>query len=391
MSDGDPVHEVPTRRACVKYGGAIVGGGLLAGCTGGDIEEPSGTASAGTESSDDESTEQTDTSYSVSIEPVGDVEFDSVPETWVAGNGSWADMGVALGLEPPEGLWIPGRYPTQFYDDIDGLSVDGEEITALWDDGVSKELFYELDADVHVFDPNFLVNRFDGWERSDVDEISENIAPVFGNTSFTRGYEWHDDYRYYSMYEAFSKLAEVFRREERYEAFVELHHGVQDSIRDILPPEDERPEIGLVFPMDEEPDEFWGPYRLEDGTGYKQWRDLGVNDAFDGSGLETFVSSRGTLDYETLLEYDPDVLYLYGYDDRTEAEFQESFLTYMQDHDVASDLTAVENGDVYQGGGFYQGPITNLVLTERAAQQLYGLADELYDRQRVVDIINGEF
>ena len=201
-----------TRRKYLVTGSAV-GGSLLAGCTGSDAEE----------STDEEPAEQADESYSVSIEPMGDVAFDGVPETWVAGNGSWADMGVALGLEPPEALWIPSRYPTQLYDSIDGVSVDTNEMTALWDDGVSKELFYELDADVHVFDPNFLMNRFSGWKQEDVDEISTNIAPVFGNTSFTRGYAWHDDYQYYSLYEAFEKLSQVFQREGRYEAFVELH------------------------------------------------------------------------------------------------------------------------------------------------------------------------
>ena len=102
------------------------------------------------------------------------------------------------------------------------------------------------------------------------------------------------------------------------------------------------------------------------------------------------MSSRGTLDYETLLESDPEVLFLFGYEDKTAAEFRETFLTHMENHDVASDLTAVQNGDVYQAGSFYQGPITNLVSTERAAEQLYGFDGELFDRQRVVDIINGD-
>ena len=33
MTDDVTEHEVPTRRDTIKYGGAVVGGGLLAGCS----------------------------------------------------------------------------------------------------------------------------------------------------------------------------------------------------------------------------------------------------------------------------------------------------------------------------------------------------------------------
>jgi iron complex transport system substrate-binding protein len=50
----------------------------------------------------------------------------------------------------------------------------------------------------------------------------------------------------------------------------------------------------------------------------------------------------------------------------------------------------VKDGDVYRGGPLYQGPITNLVVTERAAKQVYGVEKALFDRQRVADIVNGD-
>jgi hypothetical protein len=65
--------------------------------------------------------------------------------------------------------------------------------------------------------------------------------------------------------------------------------------------------------------------------------------------------------------------------------------TYLKNHQTASALTAVKNGDVYRAGGLYQGPITNLVLTQRTAKQLYGVEEPLYDGQRVADIVAGEF
>ena len=60
---------------------------------------------------------------------------------------------------------------------------------------------------------------------------------------------------------------------------------------------------------------------------------------------------------------------------------------------MASDLTAVQNGDVYPAGGMYQGPIINLSKTERAAKQLFPEAfdrdEQLYDRERLAEIRNG--
>jgi len=55
-----------------------------------------------------------------------------------------------------------------------------------------------------------------------------------------------------------------------------------------------------------------------------------------------------------------------------------------------SELAAVQNGNVYPGGSLYRGPITNLVLTDRAASQVYGVGRNLFDRQRVADIVAGD-
>lgn len=62
---GDP----STRRAALEYGGAVVVGGHLGGC--------SGTDAAGVPTA----TAETDGSYSVRLSPAGDVAFDRVPET----------------------------------------------------------------------------------------------------------------------------------------------------------------------------------------------------------------------------------------------------------------------------------------------------------------------
>lgn len=382
--DGRSTGDV-TRRGVLTSGGTALGL-ALAGCVGGGSSGGEG-GSNGSDGSDGSDGGGSADSYTVEMEPVGKVEFESVPETWVANNGSWADMGVALGYEPPEALWLTDRYHTQYYEGIPDVSVDTSGMTDLYQDGVSKELFYELDADVHVIDPNFLLNRYDGWKQADVDEIRENVGPFFGNSVFSRGYEWHG-YQYYTLYEAFEKLSQAFQREERYEAFATLHEEFQGRIEEIVPPEGDRPEVAVLWANGDRPETFL-PYLINEGTSFKQWRDLGVRDALAQSDVRDFHSSRGKIDYEKLLEVDPEVLLLRGQEAKTASEFRETVVSFMQQHDVASSLSAVENGEVYRGGPLYQGPITNLVLTERAARQIYGVEEELFDRERVSEIVAG--
>ncbi|WP_435180920.1 ABC transporter substrate-binding protein [Halorussus sp. AFM4] len=389
-----------TRRKYLTVGGALAASGLIAGCTGGTGSRETTTAgetttdettTAGETTTGEQETTAAGESYTVSMPPVGEVTFDGVPETWVANNGSWADMGVALGVEPPKGVWLTSRYHTQYYDAIDGVSVDKSDMVSLYQDGVSKELFYELGGDVHVIDPNFLMNRFKGWEQQDVDEVEQNIGPFFGNSIFSTGYKWHEGYPYLSLYEAFGKLAQVFQRTDRYEAFSALHDEFQTKVSDVVPSsKSERPQVAIMWASGNEPESF-SPYLIGEGTSFKQWRDLQVRDAFAETDVKDFHSTRGEIDYETLLKIDPDVLLLRGHESQTAKEFQNTVVSFMKNHDVASSLTAVKNGDVYRGGPLYQGPITNLVLTERAAKQVYGVDEKLFDRQRVADIVNGNF
>jgi iron complex transport system substrate-binding protein len=299
-------------------------------------------------------------------------------------------MGVALGVEPPKGVWLTSRYHTRYYEEIPGVSVDKSGMTSLYSDGVSKEVFYELDGDLHVIDPNFLLNRFKGWKQADVDEISEKVAPFFGNSIFSTGYSWHEDYPYLSLYEAFEKLSQVFQRTDRYEAFASLHDEFQSALSSVVPSsKSERPRVAVLWAAGNEPESF-SPYLVGDGTSFKQWRDLKVRDALAETDVKDFHTSRGSIDYETLLQIDPDVLLLRGHENQTATEFQNTVVSFMKDHGTASALTAVENGDVYRGGPLYQGPITNLVVTERAARQVYGVEKDLFDPQRVADVVNGD-
>lgn len=388
MMTGDDSTET-TRRRYLAVGGALAASGLLAGCTGESTTGDQGTT-AEESTTDAEETAASEGANAVSMEPVGEVTLDGVPETWVANNGSWADMGVALGADPPAALWLTGRYHTQYYDEIDGVSVDTSDMVDLYRDGVSKELFYELDADVHVLDPNFLMNRYKGWDESDVEDVAIEVGPFFGNSIFSRGYGWHEDYPYYTLYEAFGKLAELFGRTDRYEAFVEVHEEFQSSVSDVVPAEGDRPTVAIVWAGGNEPETFL-PYLVSEGTSFKQWRDLGVRDALAETDVQDFHSGRGEIDYETLLKVDPDVVAIRGHEAKTAEEFEDTVVQFMENHNVARSLTAVRNGDVYRGGPLYQGPITNLVVTERTARQLYGVETELFDRGRVADVVNGDF
>ena len=119
--------------------------------------------------------------------------------------------------------------------------------------------------------------------------------------------------------------------------------------------------------------------------------DLEVRDAFANTDVRDFHNSRGAVDYETLLEIDPDVILFRGQEAKTAEEFRSTIVSQLKTDNVASELTAVQNGDVFRGGPLYQGPITNLVVTERAARQIYDVEVPLYDRKAVSDIVNGNY
>ncbi|TKX53868.1 Fe3+-hydroxamate ABC transporter substrate-binding protein, partial [Halorubrum sp. SP9] len=75
------------------------------------------------------------------------------------------------------------------------------------------------------------------------------------------------------------------------------------------------------------------------------------------------------------------------------SEFEETVVAYLEDHDLGSELTAVQEGRVFRGGPIYAGPLHNLFMIDRYATGLYPdrFEDErLFDRQRLADIINGD-
>ena len=393
MSDDDIITtETSTRRDIVKYGGAVVGSGLLAGCAGLTDSGSDPTATETTETAVDTSTATRtpeDGSYSVTMEPVGTVEFESVPKTIAPFTADYIDMLVALGqTDAVQSIWYRGRYKTIHYDELDGVSVDLDGLTQLWNDGVSKEVFYEIDADLHLIDPHSLTDWLGAWDQSDVEEIRTNVAPFLGNLIFRHTDDWHD-YRYYSMYEAFEKVATVVQERERFEAIRSMHDDLVETVQAGLPAPSERPDAALMF-AGEQPEDFT-PYRISGGGANKEhFRAVGIEDAFEGTGVEGYTGSE-SLDYETLLEIDPDSLLLrYHGRGMTRGEFEDTVVAYLEDHDLGSELTAVQEGRVFRGGPIYAGPLHNLFMIERYATGLYPdrFEDEqLIDRDRLATII----
>jgi len=391
MTNG-PRHDGPTRRDLLKYGGAVAGGGLLAGCTGGQSEQ------ATTE------TPTEDGSYTVTMAPMGDVEFDGVPETVAIYDGVWADHLVALGQQDRiVSLGWPDRYFTGYYDQLPGVSFDTSELEGMWSDGLPKELFYELDADVNHLDPCRWLSFDSGWSRADFDEIEQNVGPFFANR-FSRAHadppegECRDAYQFYSVWELAEKFSQVYQVQNRAESLLTVREEMVETVADRLPPQSERPTVALVIYNPEE--KTFGTYEIN-GPGFAKahYRPLEPVGAVADS-EKTYANDYSDVSLEEMLEIDPDVI-IHHWDiepsDRYEA------MLALEDDPVGKELSAIQNDRVYVGGTPMQGPIFNLFQLETAAQQIYpgkfgefqGVrntpeANKLFDRQRVADIVNGD-
>ncbi len=406
MADDPNHHGAPTRRDYMKYGGAVVGGGLLAGCSG---QSDSG--------STPESTSTDDGSYTVEMFPVGEVEFESVPESVTTYNMGWADMIVSLG-QADKLQTNRLSAPTLFYDRFD-IDYDND-YPALWQDGgMPKEVFYEHDPDAFLIDPNLIQAWDDNWDESDIEEIESHVAPFFGcHNRRIRG-DWQLEMGYPeqapSMLEAFDKVGTVLDERARAEAWLELHENLQSEVQSRIPGDGETPSIGLINSGSApEKGEFYVLYLEDNGYEMKPYRDLGLVEADAFADVET--GQYGLTDYETMLEVDPDLILVhwgittgsvtFGGDGAFDTEkFREKFVAPMENDDVGSQLTAVQEGRVLPGPTAEQGPLVNAFQTELTARLFYpeefGELDleapldvpkdeQLFDRQRVTDIINGD-
>jgi hypothetical protein len=405
MSDNSNAvrHAAPTRRQYLKGSGAVVGGGLLAGCTDGG---------AGSDEDDQDGSETND-SYTVELSPVGEVEFDTVPESAMVYSPQYADMLVAYGHEGAiNSINFPELFYTGYYEALEGVAFDPDDVPAVFNESagtVDKEFLYELDSDIHLIDPHWFVT-FDGWDWDDIDEIEANVGPFFGNR-YSREHSFEGDdrlteeeYEYYSAWELYGKAAEAFGTEERWRALQDVRDGMVEEIESGLPPEEERPTVGLVNYWEGE----FSPYKLlQPGFGQSQYHPLEPEDVFAESDRTYSENYEATYDFEGVLEFDPDVLIQFNgitAPEEGEESFERSVLEPVAEDPVGRELTAVQEDRYYPGGTAFQGPIFNLFQIELAAKQIYpdvfgefhrpGEVPEderLFDRDEVTAIVNGEF
>ncbi|KTG10882.1 hypothetical protein AUR64_06780 [Haloprofundus marisrubri] len=423
MSNDADESRTATRREYLQYG-VVAGAGLLAGCAG-DSQSNAANESASGETPTESTATQTETdsttteaadestetpasreSWTVEMKPRTEITFEQIPESAVVYRADYADMMIALGQgDALVGMQDTQSLPMEMLDELPDVSVAPDGITPLREGGeYDKEVFYEIGADLHLIDPNNAKNYF-GFDEADITELGTNVAPWLGSFIRRPQDSIGPNYPYYTLYEAFEKVAAAFRERERYEALATVHDELLMSISEQLPPKAERPTVGLAYLIPGEDYVGSGVFYLNDATqpgmAMKQYHDLGVGNVWERAD----VSMDGQVNYEALLQADPDVLIAhnaFGYTDSIE-EFRTGVVDVMREDELGSQLTAVQNSRVYRGGKNVQGPIINLFQTEIAAKQIYpetfgewrGLGEtpeeeRLFDRQRLSAIINGD-
>ena len=402
---------VERRRVLVSGAGivaATVAGCLGSGSSGGSGDGGESTAnenrtttngSNGTESAANESSGgSASRSYEVCIQPAGCHTFEQVPETFVVIPGSQEDMAMALGLQPAAHAY-PDRKPYKFYEQLPGVEHNPDEILQ-YGEGESarsydREVFYEVNPDVILADPR-MFQSYSGWSDADMREIEENVAPFLG--SYIR-FAFDGREPYYTMYELFERVAQLFQRQEQYAAWTTLHEEFMNTIESNLP-SGRKPNVAVFWRgLDAESGEFRPAPINEKRNDARSFRDLQFRDAFEGTGV------NGPVGYETLLDLDPDYLAAYNLSSMTGEEWRTQVVEPLESHSTASTLSAVQDGNVVRSAGQFMGPITHLFSTEALAKQVYpdqfgqwpgDSADipeneRLFDRQRVANIVTNSF
>ncbi|AFO55496.1 hypothetical protein NJ7G_0241 [Natrinema sp. J7-2] len=120
----------------------------------------------------------------------------------------------------------------------------------------------------------------------------------------------------------------MFQAQERFEAFERLHEDVLADVHSRLP--DERPEVAVLVPKSAAPEAFY-PYHIDEGTQSKHWNDLRVEGALATNGVADTQATGGTIDYEMLLDIDPDVIAIRQQGAVSESEFEREIVSFMRD------------------------------------------------------------
>ncbi|EMA33365.1 ABC transporter substrate-binding protein [Halobiforma nitratireducens] len=383
------------RRRILASSASVLAAGV-AGCLGGGDDSGADESETGSTGGTNGGS-SADTPYDVCIEPAGCHTFEAVPETFFTIPGTAEDMAMSLGIQANAHAY-PERKPYKFYDQLPGVEHNPDEILQ-YGEGESarnydKEIFYEVDPDVILADPRML-QFYSNWTDEDMTEIEQAVAPVLG--SYIRN-DFEGEDPHYTLYELFERIAEVFQRQAQYEAWVDLHDAFMDEIESNLP-DGEGPTVAVSWRgITPESGEFFPAPIHRKRNDARSFRDLGFRDAFAEAGLEP----EGTVGYETLLEVDPDYIAAFTLSSMTGNEWQSQVVEPLEDHPSGSRLSAVQNDNVVRSAGQFMGPITHLFSTEALAKQVYPDRfgewpgdsvdipedEQLFDRQRVADIVN---
>ncbi|ELZ77417.1 iron ABC transporter substrate-binding protein [Haloferax volcanii DSM 14919] len=396
------------RRRQILAGSAGLFASALAGCTAGGSADSESTAAAeseteaATESTTTEQTTESPGQYTVEIEPNDPYTFEAVPETYGVASGPFLDMGMALGIHPSATTGLE-RAPLKFYDLL-GLEFDESRITKLAsgaESGFDKENFYAADADVWLI-ARATLGRYVSWDASDYEEVESQTGPFLGTTlRFAPTAAVSNEPNPYTLYEAFEKVATVFQRRQQFQAWQSFHDDLMSTIEAGLPPEDERPTVAAIW-RGVSPDS--GQFRVAPlhrlGNNTKSYFRVGMKDAFEGRYPE------GPIGYEELINVDPDYIGAVGaLTSSTREEFVDTVVEPFENNESGQRLTAVQEGNLIRSAGQYMGPIVDMFSTEAVAKMVYpdqfgewpgAVGDvpedeQLFDRERLVDIVNGNF
>jgi iron complex transport system substrate-binding protein len=345
-------------------------------------------------------------SYVVNMSPMGDVRFEHVPQRVVTADANYNDMLVTLGQDGK--LLATGsknNFFDGFYAQLPGLKThaDPQRLTYLYGTTslFDKELLYSLHAEVHHLDPLQLA-RSRGWSRADVEEIARNVGPFFANRySRENSYPGPEPYKYYTVWELSDKVAQVYQRPQCIARLKQVYDKLVNDLAARLPAVEKRPQVGLVVYNNGK----FLPFSLSGGGfGQAQYREVGARDAFASIRATAYADAgRGTsIDLEGLLALNPDILIVpWAIYPASRVGFNE--MLKLKNNPLAQRISAFHAGHVYPGGTPLQGPIFYLFQIEMAAKQIYPDIfgpyrddqhyppnEQLFDRARVADILNGK-
>ncbi|MFC6976964.1 ABC transporter substrate-binding protein [Halomicroarcula sp. GCM10025709] len=328
-------HSRQSRRDILMKGSsALAGTVLLAGCSGTEgaggqaeteTETPTDTATS-TPGDDSDGTETTtENRYTAAMEPVGELTLDEPPEFVIGGWGFVADVLTALGhgdkikaMRRANGaFWF-----TRFYEELPGVPVRdlvGMPAIQTRSRDLKREYLFGLDADLFAIDPNTLIASH-GLSHQDISTLEDRVAPFFGNDSRDkRGTGWpnypdEESYPYYTIPEFVEKYGELFGEREKAAELNEFYENAIDRILSDVP--DEKRNVAHMSAMRNPEDA--GFYAVSQPTpdhdlptyARKQYREIGVEDAFAGEYEGGTLSRHGNLqiDSEKLAAIDPEVI-----------------------------------------------------------------------------------